>query len=67
MASSRLLPRPPLRDAHGPSGTVAQERITHEAGATTPEALAENELLQLIREAGRTPVERDTVYNVIEQ
>lgn len=49
------------------NGTVTEERITHEAGATTPEALAENQLVRLIREAGRTPVERDTVYNVIEQ
>ena len=49
------------------NGTVAEERITHEAGATTPEALAEDQLVTLIREAGREPVERDTVYNVIER
>ncbi len=48
------------------NGTVAEERITHEAGATTPEVLAREQLVALIREAGRTPVERDTVYNVIE-
>ncbi|MFQ5810153.1 MAG: hypothetical protein ACE5JM_11090, partial [Armatimonadota bacterium] len=49
------------------NGTVAEERITHEAGATTPEALARDQLVALIREAGREPVERDTVYNVVEE
>ena len=48
-------------------GTVAEERITHEAGATTPQALAREQLVGLIREAGREPVERDTVYNVVER
>jgi len=43
-------------------GTVAEERITHAAGAETPEALTTNEITQLIRGAGRTPVERDTLY-----
>jgi aminodeoxyfutalosine synthase len=49
------------------NGTVAEERITHEAGATTPEFLARDQLVGLIREAGREPVERDTVYNVVGQ
>ncbi len=48
-------------------GTVAQEQITHSAGARTPEALTRDELCDLIREAGREPVERDTVYNVIDR
>lgn len=43
-------------------GTVAQERITHAAGAETPEALTPAELIQLIRRAGRIPLERDTLY-----
>ena len=43
-------------------GTVAEERITHAAGAETPEALTTNEITQLIRGAGRIPVERDTLY-----
>jgi aminodeoxyfutalosine synthase len=47
-------------------GTVVEERITHAAGATTPQALTREELCDLIREAGRVPVERDTVYNVVE-
>ena len=47
-------------------GTVVEERITHSAGATTPQALTRDELCDLIREAGRIPVERGTVYNVVE-
>ncbi len=43
-------------------GTVRHERIHHEAGATSPEALCVDELCGLIREAGRDPIERDTLY-----
>ncbi len=43
-------------------GTVVEERIYHDAGATTSQALRRTELLRLIREAGREPVERDTLY-----
>ncbi|MGQ9731351.1 MAG: aminofutalosine synthase MqnE [Candidatus Zipacnadales bacterium] len=46
-------------------GTVIEERITHAAGATTPQSLTRQELCHLILEAGRIPVERDTVYNVV--
>ncbi len=46
-------------------GTVVEEKITHSAGATTGEALAKEELVRLIRDAGRVPVERDTLYNVV--
>ena len=46
-------------------GTVKEEIITHMAGAETEQALSREQLLRLIREAGRTPVERDTLYNVI--
>ncbi len=45
-------------------GTVREERIYHMAGATTPQALSRADLMVLIRDAGRTPVERDTLYNV---
>ena len=45
-------------------GTVEEEKITHMAGAQTPEVLAKHELVRLIRDAGRTPVERDTWYRV---
>jgi aminodeoxyfutalosine synthase len=43
-------------------GTVAGERITHAAGAETPEVLAVDDIVGLIRAAGRVPVERDTLY-----
>jgi aminodeoxyfutalosine synthase len=46
-------------------GTVQEERIYHMAGARTPEALSPAEIRRLIRAAGREPVERDTLYNVI--
>ena len=46
-------------------GTVVEEKITHAAGAETEQAIAKDELIRLIRDAGRTPVERDTLYNVI--
>src|SRR6516162_7795235 len=39
-------------------GTIVEERIYHDAGATTVQGLRRAELLQLIRKAGRTPVER---------
>ena len=43
-------------------GTVTEEKITHSAGAATPQRLSVSEIKRLIREAGRIPVERDTVY-----
>ncbi|MEW6428196.1 MAG: aminofutalosine synthase MqnE [Thermodesulfobacteriota bacterium] len=46
-------------------GTVKEEIITHMAGAETEQAMARDDLARLIREAGRIPVERDTLYNVL--
>ncbi len=46
-------------------GTVVEEKIYHDAGATTSQSLHRNELLQLIRKAGREPVERDTLYRPV--
>lgn len=46
-------------------GTVVHEQIYHDAGATTPEGLTVDKLHLLIREAGREPVERDTLYRRI--
>jgi aminodeoxyfutalosine synthase len=46
-------------------GTVQEERIYHMAGARTPEALSTADIRRLILAAGREPVERDTLYNVI--
>ena len=43
-------------------GTVVHELIYHDAGAKTPEGLTVEQLHHLIREAGREPVERDTLY-----
>ncbi len=48
-------------------GTVVEERIYHDAGAETSQGLRRGELLRLIREAGREPVERDTQYNRVER
>ena len=48
-------------------GTVVEEKIYHDAGATTPEHLTRAQLERLIRAAGRVPVERDTLYNRIER
>lgn len=46
-------------------GTVQEERIYHMAGAETPQGLSLSELVHLIEQAGRIPVERDTLYNVL--
>jgi aminodeoxyfutalosine synthase len=46
-------------------GTVVEEKIYHDAGATTSQSLRRGELLQLIRKAGREPVERDTLYRPV--
>jgi aminodeoxyfutalosine synthase len=48
-------------------GTVVEERIYHDAGATTTQSLRRGELLQLIKAAGREPVERDTLYRPVER
>src|SRR5579884_3541538 len=46
-------------------GTVVEEKIYHDAGATTSQSLRRSELLRLIREAGREPFERDTLYRPV--
>jgi len=48
-------------------GTVRHELIYHDAGATTPEALSVEQIQRLIVEAGREPVERDTLYHRVER
>lgn len=48
-------------------GTVRHELIYHDAGATTPEILSVDDIRRLIEEAGREPVERDTVYRRVER
>jgi aminodeoxyfutalosine synthase len=46
-------------------GTVQEETIYHMAGSKTPNAMTPRELERLITAAGREPVERDTLYNVV--
>ena len=46
-------------------GTVVEEKIYHDAGATTPQGMRRADLVRLITEAGRTPFERDTMYRAV--
>lgn len=46
-------------------GTVVREKIYHEAGARTAQGMSLDEILRLIRGAGKIPAERDSFYNVI--
>ena len=46
-------------------GTVIEEKIYHDAGATTPQGMRRQELMRLITEAGREPIERDTLYRPV--
>jgi aminodeoxyfutalosine synthase len=46
-------------------GTVIEEKIYHDAGATTPQGMRREELVRLITAAGRVPVERDTLYRSV--
>ncbi|MDD3013140.1 MAG: aminofutalosine synthase MqnE [Candidatus Gastranaerophilales bacterium] len=48
-------------------GTVIQEKITHSAGATTGQTIYKEELINLIKKSNKIPVERDTIYNIIEE
>jgi aminodeoxyfutalosine synthase len=47
-------------------GTVVREKIYHEAGAHTAQGMTRAEVMNLIRGAGKTPVERDALYHPIE-
>jgi len=46
-------------------GTVIEEKIYHDAGATTPQGMTRKQLSRLITEAGRVPFERDTLYHAV--
>ncbi len=46
-------------------GTVVREKIYHEAGATTAQHMALDDILRLIRGAGKQPAERDSFYTVL--
>jgi len=43
-------------------GTIIEEHIFHMAGATSPQLQTEAEMIKAIREASRTPVQRNTFY-----
>ncbi|MBI4003971.1 MAG: aminofutalosine synthase MqnE [Candidatus Omnitrophica bacterium] len=46
-------------------GTIGEERIMHAADAASPVSLTRDRLVELIREAGCTPVERDALYRTV--
>ncbi|MEO6331224.1 MAG: CofH family radical SAM protein, partial [Gemmatimonadaceae bacterium] len=46
-------------------GTVVREKIYHEAGAKTAQSMSLDEILQLIRAAGKIPAERDSFYRIL--
>jgi aminodeoxyfutalosine synthase len=46
-------------------GTVVEEKIYHDAGATTPQGMRRQDLVRLIQEAGCQPFERDTLYREV--
>lgn len=48
-------------------GTVVHEKIYHEAGADTPQETTVAEIRRLIAEAGRVPIERDTLYHRVDR
>jgi aminodeoxyfutalosine synthase len=46
-------------------GTVVHEKIYHDAGSDSPQEMSVAEIRRLIEEAGRIPIERDTLYNEV--
>jgi aminodeoxyfutalosine synthase len=48
-------------------GTVVHEKIYHDAGSDAPQELTVTEIRRLIEEAGRIPVERDTLYHEVKR
>jgi aminodeoxyfutalosine synthase len=48
------------------NGTLVDERIAHAARAESPAGLAREQILRMIRDARRTPIERDALYNVVQ-
>jgi aminodeoxyfutalosine synthase len=47
------------------NGTLEDEKIAHMAKAESPPGLARDQVLRIIRDAGKIPVERDALYNVV--
>jgi aminodeoxyfutalosine synthase len=48
-------------------GTIVEERIYHDAGAKTSQSMRRDQIIRLIREAGREAVERDTAYRPVQR
>lgn len=48
-------------------GTIVEERIIHGAGTPTEVGMTRTEIERLIRDAGREPIERDTLYNPVQR
>ena len=48
-------------------GTIGVEKIAHAAQARSPVGLAEESMVQTIREAGKVPVQRDALYHVVRE
>lgn len=48
-------------------GTIGQEKIAHAALARSPVGMAEEGMVHMIREAGKTPVQRDALYRVVRE
>jgi 7,8-didemethyl-8-hydroxy-5-deazariboflavin synthase CofH subunit len=46
-------------------GTLMEENISRAAGATSGQYIAPSEMVRMIREAGRIPAQRDTLYNIL--
>ena len=47
------------------NGTLEDEKIAHMAQAASPAGLATEQILRIVRDAGKIPVERDALYNVV--
>ncbi len=48
-------------------GTVVEEKIYHDAGASTPQSMTRKDIVRLIHEAGHEPFERDTLYRPVQR
>ena len=48
-------------------GTVVEEKIIHAAGAATDQIFHKDQIIDMITESGRSPVERDTLYEQVEE
>ena len=48
-------------------GTVVREKVYLEAGAQTPQGLSFAEIVRLIKDAGKRPVERDALYREVRE